>query len=111
MNPHAGTTTVGTNADTLTRGMHIGRTEVANQALMKDKNGASVVFPATSGCAVGSIQITLYPDGMKNPLPDNTESLLFEVDAEWLKATLESGVPDLTIEVAEEALFCCLPLI
>ena len=95
-------TPAGTRANSLTDGLHIGLGAVANQALMSDATGAAV---ALTGCAVGDIQITVYPDG----LPADNE--LRESTAEWLSSNLEIAIPTLLVTVQEEGVFCCLPRI
>ena len=102
---HTAATPAGTQVNVLPNGVHVGRTAVANQALMNDTSGATVAFSGSPPCAVNDIQFAMHTASLPS------DNLLFETDAEWLSATLQIGAPELIIKVTEDALFCCLPLL
>ena len=91
---------LGTDADRLPNGLNVDRTRYDGLAVMRDRNS---VIPTIAGCKVDDIQFTIYPASLP------ADSVLREVDAEWLKVKLVIGVPEMMVTVQEQALFCCLP--
>ena len=90
----------GSRARWIPDGVHVGRTRIAEVALLTDHTNNQVTL---AGCNVGDVQVTLAP----SQLP--AQHVLQDVELMWLRSNLEATHPDLISSVQRYALFSCLP--